>query len=284
MKDIQAEIDRLVTSALEEDIGPGDVTTESVIGASAITKGIFRAKQEGIVAGWQIVKKVFHKLDPGSRLEIAVPDGAKTGNGVTIASVEGTARALLSGERTALNFLQRMSGIATATRLYVEKVRHTKAVILDTRKTAPGMRITDKLAVVHGGGKNHRAGLYDMALLKENHIAVAGGIAQAVHKVIASAPKNLQIEVEVRTLEELREALTLPIHRIMLDNMDTETMRDAVHITGGKVPLEASGNVTLDTVSSIAETGVDFISVGSLTHSVKALDISLIFESVKELA
>ena len=204
-------------------------------------------------------------------------DGTLVAVGTSLATVEGPAIPILSGERTALNFLQRMSGIATATRRYVEAVAGTRAAILDTRKTAPGLRALDKWAVALGGGQNHRQGLYDMVLIKDNHIAAAGSITRAVERVRAHNRSGLPIEVEVKTPAELEEALALdpPVDRIMLDNMTVEEMRQAVQRVDGRVPLEASGGVNLQTVRAIAETGVDFISVGALTHSVTALDISL---------
>jgi nicotinate-nucleotide pyrophosphorylase (carboxylating) len=267
---------KIIKQALDEDIGEGDVTTNCIIPDTALLKGVFTAKASGIVAGLQVVEQTFLMLDKKTHFTQKVTDGARVGNGTEIATVEGSGKAILSGERTALNFLQRMSGIATTTKRFVEKVTTTSAVILDTRKTVPGLRLLDKWAVKKGGGQNHRIGLYDMVMIKDNHITAAGGITQAVTQVRNRDKHNRKIEVEVKNLAELREALNLNVYQIMLDNMTLEEMRDAVVLTAGRIPLEASGNVNLDKVTSIAETGVDFISVGMLTHSVKALDISLL--------
>jgi nicotinate-nucleotide pyrophosphorylase (carboxylating) len=215
-------------------------------------------------------------LSEGVRFEAHVEDGAKVARGTVLADVEGPARALLTGERTALNFLGRMSGIATLTRKFVDAVSTTRATILDTRKTAPGLRLTDKLAVRLGGGQNHRTGLFDMVLIKDNHIDFAGSITAAVERVRASGTQ-LEIEVETRSLENVREALALGVERILLDNMSIETMREAVSICAGRARLEASGNVTLDNVLEVAGTGVDYISVGALTHSPAVFDVSLEF-------
>jgi nicotinate-nucleotide pyrophosphorylase (carboxylating) len=270
------ELASLVRRALEEDIGDGDVTTLCTVPPDSWLEGKLIAKQSGVIAGLEVVNLTFSVLDDRVRLKYFVSDGDAVEAKQTIAALEGPGRALLSGERTALNLLQRMSGIATLTRRYVEAARGTRAVILDTRKTAPGLRVLDKMAVRLGGGQNHRVGLFDMVLIKNNHIAAVGGrITEAVKRVRDGDPRRRPIEVEVRDLDELRETLTLAVDRILLDNMSLEQMRQAVEITAGRVPLEASGNVTLETVAKIAATGVDFISSGALTHSVKALDISL---------
>jgi nicotinate-nucleotide pyrophosphorylase (carboxylating) len=232
-----------------------------------------------VIAGWEAVAATFAALDRHVAVEPIVHDGREVRAGTVIGTVSGPARALLSGERVALNFLQRLSGIATMTRAFVRAVEGTHAVILDTRKTAPGLRPLDRLAVRLGGATNHRFGLFDMALVKENHIAAAGGITAAVRRLRENVPAGIPIEVEVRTLAELREALDLGQDRILLDNMNTHEMREAVRITGGRVPLEASGGVRLETVAEIARTGVDYVSVGALTHSVRALDISLELET-----
>ncbi len=265
----------LVRRALEEDLGDGDVTTLCTVPAEAMLNGQFIAKQAGVMAGLEVARLTFTLLDGRVRFTSRVRDGAPVATGGVLAEVRGPGRALLSGERSALNFLQRMSGIATLTRRFVEAVRGTRAVILDTRKTAPGLRALDKWAVRLGGGQNHRFGLYDMVLVKDNHIAAVGGIAQAVARVRAGDAQKRLLEVEVKNLDELREALTLGVDRILLDNMFPAEMRQAVEITAGRVPLEASGNVSLENVTDIAATGVDYISVGALTHSVRALDISL---------
>lgn len=276
------EIESIVRRALAEDIGSGDVTTNCTVPADLWLTGRFVAKAHGVIAGLDIAALAFTLLDERVRVGRLVEDGATVAPKQTIATVAGPARALLTGERTALNMLQRMSGIATATRRFVEAVAGTHARILDTRKTAPGLRALDKLAVRIGGGMNHRIGLFDMVMIKNNHIAACGGsITEAVQRVRSCRAANpqsgekLRIEVEVRDLRELEEALTLDVDIIMLDNMAVDDMRRAVAIVNGRVKLEASGNVTLDTVRAIAETGVDYISAGALTHSVKALDISL---------
>lgn len=276
------EIASIVRRALAEDLGRGDVTTDAVVAAEATAHGQFIAKAAGVIAGWDAVSATFSALDRHVALRPVVHDGWDVRAGTVIGTVDGPARALLSGERVALNFLQRLSGIATMTRAFVRAVEGTRAVILDTRKTAPGLRVLDRLAVRLGGGTNHRFGLFDMALIKENHIAAAGGLSAAVRRVRASVPAGVPVEVEVRSLVELREALDLAPDRILLDNMDVAQMREAVCLAAGRVPLEASGGVRLDTVAAIARTGVDYISVGALTHSVRALDISLELETAPD--
>jgi len=274
--DLPAEISRSIIRALEEDIGPGDVTTDTIVPADASLRGRIIAKQDGVVAGLEIARQVMLALSQQINFVAEVEDGSKVTRGIVLANLEGSARALLTGERTALNFLGRMSGIATLTRKFVDAVSGTKAVILDTRKTAPGLRITDKLAVRLGGGQNHRTGLFDMILIKDNHIDFAGSITAAVQRVRA-AGTTLEIEVETRSLDNVREALTLGVERILLDNMSIATIREAVAICDGRAKLEASGNVTLDTVLEVARTGVDYISVGALTHSPQVFDVSLEF-------
>lgn len=271
----QSDIDRIVLAALAEDIGDGDITTLSTIPEEARLTGRFLAKETGVVAGIQLVWRAFALLDPRVEVLVLIDDGMCVERGQVIAQVSGPGRAILTGERVALNFLQRMSGIATATRRYVNAVEGTAATILDTRKTVPGLRLLDKWAVRLGGGANHRIGLYDMVLIKDNHIAAVGSITETVERVRANDPRGRQIEVEVTTLEQLEEALALPIDRILLDNMPPDVMREAVMLAGGRIPLEASGGINMDSVREVAETGVDFISVGALTHSVKAMDISL---------
>lgn len=260
--------------ALAEDIGAGDVTTDSIVPAGATLRGRIVAKEAGIIAGLDIAHNVFLLLDCEIGFTANVGEGEWVAGGAVLADISGSARALLTGERTALNFLGRMSGIATLTRQFVYAVSETAAKILDTRKTAPGLRIFDKLAVRRGGGINHRIGLFDMVMIKDNHIDYAGSIAEAVNRVRA-ANSNLEIEVEARTLGHVQEALNLGVERILLDNMTVEMMREAVQLNSGRARLEASGNVTLDTVRQIAESGVDFISVGALTHSARAFDVSL---------
>lgn len=267
------EIVAAIQRALAEDIGSGDVTTNSIVPAEARMRGQIIAKQAGVIAGLDVARAVYLAVDPQVDFLSRVEEGTQAKDRQVLALVEGRTRSLLTAERTALNFLGRMSGIATLTHQFVEAVAGTKAVILDTRKTAPGLRAVDKLAVARGGGQNHRIGLYDMILIKDNHIDYAGSITEAVRRVRAAA-SGLQVEVEARTLEDVREALALHVERILLDNMTTDTMRKAVEITAGRAKLEASGNVSLETVRRIAETGVDYISIGALTHSARVFDVS----------
>lgn len=271
---ITDDIRRIVANALAEDIGSGDVTSVPIISPSTHLRGEFLVKADGVVAGLAVAWQTFAQVDSHVAFEQLVGEGAAVHKGDVVARVEGNGPGILIAERTALNFLQRMSGIATLTREYVNAVQDTKAVILDTRKTAPGLRVLDKLAVKLGGGTNHRIGLYDMVLIKDNHIQAAGSIAAAVERTRVKTRK-LAIEVEVTNMTQLDEALAQHVDRIMLDNMTVEQMREAVQHVAGRVPLEASGGVNLETVAQIAATGVDYISVGALTHSVKALDISL---------
>ena len=274
--ELPPEISQYITRALEEDVGSGDVTTNTIVPENASLHGRIVAKEDGVVAGLEVAKEVMLSLDQRINFLVRVADGTKVERGTVLADLDGPARALLTGERIALNFLGRMSGIATLTRKFVDAVSTTNAVILDTRKTAPGLRLTDKLAVRLGGGQNHRTGLFDMVLIKDNHIDFAGSITNAVGRVRASGTK-LEIEVETRTLDDVREALALGVERILLDNMSIDTMREAVAICEGRAKLEASGNVTLDNVLEVAGTGVDYISVGALTHSPKVFDVSLEF-------
>ena len=274
--DNDAEITAIVRRALEEDIGDGDVTTECIVPPELWLEGRLVARAAGVIAGLEIACLAFTLLDERVQFETLVMDGEAVKPMQELARVSGPGRALLTGERTALNLLQRISGIATQTRRYVEAVRDSQAVILDTRKTAPGLRALDKLAVRLGGGQNHRAGLYDMALIKNNHIAaVKGDLKKTVSLIREGDPGHQLVEIEVRDLDQLRQALLLDVDRILLDNMSVDQLRQAVAMTAGKVPLEASGGITLENVADIAHTGVDYISVGVLTHSVQALDISL---------
>jgi nicotinate-nucleotide pyrophosphorylase (carboxylating) len=274
--ELPSEIQQCIKRALEEDIGTGDVTTDTIVPADASLRGRIVAKQDGVVAGLNVAQHVMLALSEHITFRNNMADGSRITRGTVLVDLEGPARALLTGERTALNFLGRMSGIATLTRKFVDAVAGTKAVILDTRKTAPGLRITDKLAVRLGGGQNHRTGLFDMVLIKDNHIDFAGSITAAVERVRASG-SQLEIEVETRTLDNVREALALGVQRILLDNMSVEAMRAAVGICDARAKLEASGNVTLDNVVEVAGAGVDYISVGALTHSPKVFDVSLEF-------
>lgn len=273
---LPAEVLQNIRLALEEDIRSGDVTTDNIVPPDASLRGRIVAKQNGVVAGLPIAEAVFHELNEGIVFTPKTSEGTKVQNKTVVAEINGPARALLTGERAALNFLGRMSGIATLTRQFVDAVSSTRAIILDTRKTAPGLRYLDKLAVRTGGAQNHRTGLFDMVLIKDNHIDFAGSITAAVARV-REAGVTVEIEVETRTLDHVREALALGVERILLDNMSLELMREAVQITGGRAKLEASGNVSLENVLEVARTGVDFISVGALTHSPRVFDVSLEF-------
>lgn len=269
-----SEILESINRALAEDVGSGDATTDSIVPAAAKAEVQIVAKQSGVIAGLDVARAVFQQIDDQVLFKPRVKDGGAVSRGQVVADVSGAARALLTGERTALNFLGRMSGIATLTRQFVDAVAGTRAVVLDTRKTAPGLRTTDKLAVKLGGGQNHRHGLFDMILIKDNHIDFAGSLTDAVRRARA-AGTNLVIEVEARSIKEVREALAMKVERILLDNMSPEMMREAVELNNGAAKLEASGNVTLATVRAIAETGVDYISIGALTHSPPTFDVSL---------
>ena len=274
------EILACIRHALAEDIGPGDVTTNAIVPSDAWMKGQIVAKQAGIAAGMDVTRAVYYLLDERINFETLVSEGDEVENRQVLSNVYGPARSLLTGERTALNFLGRISGIATLTHQFVCAVAGTKAVILDTRKTAPGLRALDKLAVRRGGGQNHRHGLYDMILIKDNHIDFAGSLEEAV-RLARLAESGLEIEVETRTLEDVTLAVELGVKRILLDNMSIETMRKAVEFTAGRALLEASGNINLANVRQVAETGVDFISAGLLTHSAKTLDVSFEYARLK---
>lgn len=274
----QIEIDQIILNAFNEDIGDGDITTSATINNDVKGKAEFLAKADGIIAGLDIVERVFQLYDSKLQFERKVKDGDKIKKSEIVAVVSGKAASILTTERTALNFLQRMSGIATYANQFAETVKHTGAKIIDTRKTVPGLRILDKLAVTYSGCSNHRIGLFDMFLIKDNHIAASGSITNAVtacKKFNSENRKSYKIEVEVTNLEQTKEALNNNVDVIMLDNFDINMMKEAVKLINGRVLIEASGGVNLDTVKAIAETGVDLISVGALTHSVKALDISL---------
>jgi len=272
-------VDPFIEAALKEDLGDaGDLTTRYVVSGKKSGIGEFLAKQEGVIAGVPVVQRIFQKIDKGLLVHFGLEDGRRIEAGSVIGYVKGSLTSILKAERTVLNLLQRLSGVATLTAEFVRAIRGTSAKILDTRKTTPLLRYLERYAVRIGGGENHRFGLYDMILIKDNHIDAAGGLDRAVQHCLDNLKKEvkeLKIEVETRTLEEVRQALQFPINRIMLDNMDIDTMRIAVKEVGGRVEVEASGNISLKTVRSVAETGVDFISIGALTHSVKAIDISL---------
>jgi nicotinate-nucleotide pyrophosphorylase (carboxylating) len=276
----QHEIMRAVAQALREDLGVrGDLTTEATIPADAAASATFGARRAGVIAGLDVARAAFGALDAGVVFEPLMTDGDAVTAGAVVARVSGPARALLTAERVALNFLCHMSGIATLTRRYVDIVAGTRARIIDTRKTTPGLRVFEKYAVRCGGGANHRFGLYDAILIKDNHIVAAGGIAAASAAARAFAGHTVKIEVEVTSLDELAEALRHPIDAVLLDNMDVSMLRQAVTLVAGRTVTEASGGVTLETVRAIAETGVDLISVGALTHSAPILDLGLDFEA-----
>jgi len=278
MKNIEIDwekVDLIIENALEEDLGSGDVTTDAIFSVDDTCEALIIAKEEGIIAGIPIAQRVFQKLDPEVTVTQKLKDGEHVNPGDEILVIKGSIHAVLSGERLSLNLLQRMSGIATATSKYVAAISGYRTRILDTRKTAPGLRVLDKYAVSIGGGCNHRFGLYDAVLIKDNHIDFAGNISNAVEIVRSKYQSKFKVEVETSTLDEVREALKAGADIIMLDNMTVEMMEEAVRVINGKSITEASGGITLDTVRQIADTGVDFISVGATTHSSPALDIGL---------
>ena len=264
----------LIDLALKDDVGEGDITTDNIVPSELRRKAKMVAKSDGVVAGLPVAEMVFRKLDKDLIWNELTPDGTKVKKGDVLVEFEGTYRALLTGERTALNFLQRLSGIATMSAIYADAVKDFQTVILDTRKTLPGFNKLDKYAVKTGGASNHRLGLHDMAMIKDNHIEVAGGIAAAVKAVRASVEHGIKIEVETTTLAQVQEAIDSKADVIMLDNMDLETMRKGVQLIAGRAKIEASGNITLERLRDVAATGVDYISIGALTHSVSAMDIS----------
>ena len=271
-------IDRLIDLAFAEDIGDGDHTTLSCIPADATGKSKLLIKGDGILAGVEIAKEIFHRFDPELKVTVLIGDGSEVKPGDIAMLVEGRIQSLLQTERLMLNVMQRMSGIATMTHRYVERLKGTKTRVLDTRKTTPGMRMLEKEAVKIGGGVNHRIGLFDMILLKDNHVDFAGGIANAINRAkeyCKAKGKDLKIEIEVRNLDELKQVLDNGgVDRIMFDNFTPEQTRKAVEMVGGRYETESSGGITFDTIRDYAECGVDFISVGALTHSVKCLDMS----------
>lgn len=278
METKQELIDRLIDLAFAEDIGDGDHTTLSCIPEDAIGRSRLLIKEPGVLAGVEIAKEIFYRFDPTMQVEVLLGDGSEVKPGDVAMVVTGKVRSLLQTERLMLNVMQRMSGIATMTRRYVKQLEGTRTRVLDTRKTTPGMRMLEKEAVRIGGGVNHRIGLFDMILLKDNHVDFAGGIANAIRRAkdyCREKGKDLKIEIEVRNLDELRQVLDLGgIDRIMFDNFTPELTRQAVEMVGGRYETESSGGITFDTLRQYAETGVDFISVGALTHSVKGLDMS----------
>lgn len=265
---------KLIKDCLREDIGTGDLTTNSIVPSKTAATGYLTAKESGVLAGLPVVEEVFRCLDPVVRFWPRAADGEFVAQGSVLAEVSGNARAILSGERLALNFLQRLSGIATKT-AHLVKLAGQRTCIVDTRKTTPGLRMLEKYAVRVGGGRNHRFGLYDAVLIKDNHIKIAGGITQAVEAARRAVPHTAKIEVEVENLVQLQEALGVKVDIIMLDNMSPDMMREAVALVAGRALVEASGGITEENIQAVAAAGVDFISLGALTHSVKSLDISL---------
>lgn len=269
-------VEPAVRAALEEDLGLiGDITSRATISDDMTATAEFRARVDGVIAGLDLVRETFRQVDPALEIALAVRDGAAVAPGDRVATVCGPARGILTGERVALNYLGRLSGIATLTRQYVDAVAHTGASIIDTRKTTPGLRALEKYAVRCGGGTNHRIGLFDGVLIKDNHIAVAGGIDAVLARVRENAGHMVKIEIEVDTLEQLADVLRHSVDAVLLDNMSPEILAKAVDMVGGRCLTEASGGVSLATVAAIAETGVDLISVGALTHSAQVLDIGL---------
>ncbi len=265
----------IIRRALNEDIGTGDITTQSIIPENYITTGFIRAKEPGIIAGLYVAREVFWQLNPDIFFQPRLKDGEPVEAGQVVARVEGDARAILTGERVALNFLQRMSGIATRTNYLSKLIKGYKAKLVDTRKTTPGLRVLEKYSVRIGGGYNHRFGLYDAILIKDNHIKVSGSIAAAIKRARSMAPFSMSIEVEVEDLAGLEEAINAGANIVMLDNMDYGTIKKAVKLAAGRVLIEASGGIDESTIQQVARAGVDFISVGSLTHHIKSLDLSL---------
>ncbi|ADK15499.1 MULTISPECIES: carboxylating nicotinate-nucleotide diphosphorylase [Clostridium] len=270
-------VDKLIKNALIEDINYGDVTTDNLLLGSEVSKGRFIAKEPGVIAGIDVAKRVFEIVDSSIIFNVKIKDSSKVEKGDVIVELEGNSKSILKGERVALNILQRMCGIATKTNRMVDLVKDYDVKIVDTRKTLPGFRILDKYSVTAGGGYNHRLNLSDFVMIKDNHIRAVGSITEAVKRIKNKIPFTAKVEVEVENLDQLKEAVNTEVDVIMLDNMDVDTMRKAVKFVNKKFILEASGNVTENTIGDIASTGVDIISIGSLTHSVKALDISLRF-------
>lgn len=268
-------IERLLDLAIEEDIATGDISTEAIIPVHSQAVAEMKAKADGVISGLKIIKRVYERFEKDIRWEPLVEDGTAVKKGDIILRIGCSYRTLLLGERLSLNILQRMSGIATATAAFVKELEGTHTQLLDTRKTAPGMRVLDKMAVHDGGGMNHRMGLYDMIMLKDNHIKIAGGIPNAVKAVRKNLPLSVKLEVETTNLEEVRQAIDCGADIIMLDNMSNEAMAEAVKLIAGRAKTEASGNMDIPRLKGVAAIGVDYISVGALTHSVKAMDISM---------
>jgi nicotinate-nucleotide pyrophosphorylase (carboxylating) len=268
-------LDPVIKTALEEDLGPGDLTTDAIVKPTGAGRGVLLARESLILAGLAVFKRVFDLLSPDMVFEFYFQDGGTVSGGERIGVVSGPLRVILKGERTALNFLQRMSGIATLTKNYVDKVAGQKVKVVDTRKTVPGLRILDKYAVRMGGGFNHRIGLFDGVLIKDNHITAAGSVRKAVSLAKKSVPHTVKIEVEVEDLKGVEEAVQAGADTVLLDNMPPEMMRQAVDVVAGRLEIEASGNITLQNIEEVAQTGVNIISIGALTHSPRAVDLSL---------
>ncbi len=269
------KVRKIVRDAIEEDLGTGDITTDSIIEEGKTGKGVIRVKENCIISGLKVSEIVFNKIDPNLNFDHIHKDGDHVNSGDKVAEIEGEIRSILKGERLALNFLQRMSGISTKTNRYVDKLQRYSAKVVDTRKTTPNLRILEKRAVKLGGGSNHRMGLYDAVLIKDNHIRSAGSFSEAVERARKNIPHTTKIEVEVEDLEEVKEAIESSADIIMLDNMNLEKMEKSVDLIGDKAVTEASGGITLDNIKDVAETGVDIISVGALTHQIESIDISL---------
>ncbi len=281
----RATIKKIVEIALKEDVGRGDITSNVIVPEGHKALGLIFSREDGILAGIEVARTVFEKIDENIKFDARLQDGDRVEDGVVIATVTGSARSCLLGERLCLNFLQRLSGIATLTRKFVDAVSGTKAKILDTRKTTPGLRYLEKYAVRVGGGINHRFGLYDMILIKDNHIQMAGSVTQAIKLAMSSTKrKKCLIEVEVKNISEFKEALAFNVDRIMLDNMNVQQIAEAVRLARGKVELEASGGITLENINEIAMTGVDYISVGELTHSARSLNFNMKLKSLGDLS
>lgn len=272
---VSPQIERLIRDALDEDIGAGDLATMATVAAAAQGKGLFRAKKDGVVAGLVLLERIFYFIDPKVTVCLLTRDGAQIHQGMVVAEAEGPVRALLLAERTALNFLQRLSGNATLTRKYVEAVQDFPCKVLDTRKTTPGLRTLEKYAVRMGGGTNHRIGLYDAALVKDNHIEATGSIAEAVNAVRRHAPFMAKVEVEASSLKQVQEAIDAGADVVMLDNMTVAQMAEAVKLVNKRAWIEASGGITLENIREVAATGVDFISSGALTHSAPVVDFNM---------
>ncbi|MBI3123930.1 MAG: carboxylating nicotinate-nucleotide diphosphorylase [Ignavibacteriales bacterium] len=279
---LSAEVKHLIQLALKEDIGKCDITSELIIPKNSVGTASIIAKESGIICGLQIANQICKTVDKKLSFAALSKDGDRVAASQKIATINGPLKSLLTAERTILNFLQRMSGIASETNKYAAALRRTNTKLLDTRKTVPGHRVLDKYAVKVGGGVNHRIGLFDMILIKENHIAAAGSITEAVKRASLNKPKNMKVEVEVTNLKEVEETLTQNVDIIMLDNMTTSQIKKSLHVIKGKCKTEASGGITLKNIRQIAKTGVDYISVGAITHSVKALDIAMYIQQTKK--